>query len=49
MKEEDFNNLVKSIKQAGEIKKGKIAPSRKFEFSPLYIKAIRDKAAKISK
>ncbi len=41
MKEDDFNNLVASIKEAGKIKKGELPPSRKFEFSPLDIKAIR--------
>ena len=46
MKEKDFNKLVESIKQAGEIKKGKLAPSRKFKFSPLDIKAIRGKLKK---
>ncbi len=46
MKEEDFNNLVKSVKQAGLIKKGKIAPSRRFVFSPLDIKKIRSKLQK---
>ncbi len=43
MNEEDFNNLVESIKQAGEIKKGLREPSRIFEFSPLDIKEIRHK------
>ena len=37
MKENDFNNLVKSIKQAGQIKKGQLNPSRRFEFRPLDI------------
>jgi len=46
MKENDFNNLLESIKQAGKIKKGKIRPGRKFEFSPLDIKTIRDKLDK---
>ncbi|MBF0231950.1 MAG: helix-turn-helix domain-containing protein [Desulfamplus sp.] len=46
MKEEDFNNLVKSINQAGQIKKGQLAPSRKFEFTPLDIKEIRGKLQK---
>lgn len=46
MNENDFNNLVVSIKQAGEIKKGRIKPGRKFEFSPLDIKTIRDKLNK---
>jgi len=46
MKEDDFNNLIKSIDQAGQIKKGKLAPSRKFIVSPLDIKAIRGKLHK---
>ena len=43
MNEKDFNNLVKSIEEAGQIKAGKLPPSRRFEFSPLDIKAIREK------
>ncbi len=43
MNEQDFANLVESIKQAGQIKQGKLAPDRVFEFSPLDIKAIREK------
>lgn len=43
MNEEEFNDLVESIKQAGEIKKGLREPSRIFEFSPLDIKEIRHK------
>ncbi|MBW1893045.1 MAG: helix-turn-helix domain-containing protein [Deltaproteobacteria bacterium] len=46
MREKDFNNLVKSIKQAGQIKKGKLAPTRKFEFSPPDIKVVRSKLRK---
>jgi putative transcriptional regulator len=46
MKEKDFNHLVKSIKQAGQIKKGKLAPARKFKFSPMDIKAVRGKLRK---
>ena len=46
MKENDFNNLVKSIKQAGQIKKGQRNPSRSFEFGPLDIKEIRNKVNK---
>jgi putative transcriptional regulator len=46
MKENDFNNLVKSIKQAGQIKKGQLNPSRRFEFRPLDIKEIRNKVNK---
>ncbi|MGB0385450.1 MAG: NadS family protein [Ardenticatenaceae bacterium] len=43
MNDEDFANLVESIKQAGQIKKGLAEPSRTFEFNPLDIKAIRQK------
>ncbi len=46
MNEEDFNNLVESIKQAGEIKQGRRESSRVFEFSPMDIKEIRHKLAK---
>ena len=42
MNDKDFANLVESIKQAGQIKQGKLAPGRVFEFSPLDIKAIRE-------
>jgi putative transcriptional regulator len=41
MNEQDFDLLVESIKQAGEIKRGERPPSRVFEFSPLDVKAIR--------
>ena len=43
MNDNDFNNLVESIKQAGEIEQGLREPSRVFEFSPLDIKEIRYK------
>jgi len=46
MKEHDFNNLVKSIKQAGKIKRGHLKPGRTFEFNPMDIKAIRKKLQK---
>ena len=42
MKNQDFNNLVKSIKQAGKIKRGKMKASRIFEFAPADIKKIRN-------
>ncbi len=35
--------MVKSIKQAGAIKIGDMAPSRRFEFDPLNIKRLREK------
>ena len=46
MKENDFNNLVKSIKQAGKIKNGQLKPVRTFEFNPMDIKSIRNKLHK---
>ncbi len=49
MKDNDFHDLVESIKQAGQIKLGKLEPLRKFEFSPLDIKAIRSKLCKSQK
>ena len=38
MNDQQFADLVKSIKQAGKIKKGQRKPSRVFEFSFLGIK-----------
>ena len=46
MNDKDFNNLVGSVKQAGQIKKGQLEPGRVFEFEPLDIKAIRKKLNK---
>ena len=46
MKDNDFRDLVTSIQQAGLIKKGKIQPSRVFEFKPADVKKIRDKLGK---
>lgn len=46
MKEKNFVNLVESIKQAGQIKKGQLQPGRTFEFSSVDIKAIRKKLHK---
>ena len=41
MNDKDFANLVESVKQAGQIKRGELKPGRRFEFSPLDIKEIR--------
>ncbi len=46
MNEKDFAELVESIKEAGEIKRGLRQPSRVFEYSPMDIKAIREKLDK---
>ena len=43
MKDNDFQDLLKSIDQAREIHKGKRAPSRVFKFEPIEVKKIRDK------
>ena len=43
MKTSDFQELLKSIDQAREIRKGKRKPSRVFKFAPLEVKKIRDK------
>jgi putative transcriptional regulator len=41
MKKQDFDNLVKSIRQAGKTRRGEMGPSRTFEFDPIDIKKIR--------
>ena len=46
MKDRDFKRLVKSIKQAGKIKRGKATAGRLIEYSPADIKAIRGKLRK---
>jgi putative transcriptional regulator len=43
MKKENFEKLVASIKEAGEIKAGRQAPSRVDEIKPPEIKIVRDK------
>lgn len=46
MKEGDFQNLVRSVRQAGRIRRGKMRPSRVFTFRPADIKSIRLKLGK---
>ncbi|MCK5157353.1 MAG: helix-turn-helix domain-containing protein [Spirochaetales bacterium] len=46
MNNNDFNDLVDSIKQAGEIKTGSMKPERIFHFNPIDIKKIREKLHK---
>ncbi len=41
MNDNDFNDLVDSIKQAGKIKKKIMKPGRVFHFNPIDIKKIR--------
>ncbi|MBN1849473.1 MAG: helix-turn-helix domain-containing protein [Deltaproteobacteria bacterium] len=43
MKTEKFNQLIASIKEAGEIKAGRKAPSRIFEIRPPEIRNVREK------
>ena len=42
MKDEDFELLMESVKEAGAIMRGEAQPSRKFEISSLDIKSIRE-------
>ncbi len=42
MKKENFEKLIASIKEAGEIKAGRKAPSRVFEILPPEIRKVRD-------
>lgn len=46
MSDEMFNDLVTSVKEAIAIEKGRIAPSRVFDYSPLNVKEVREKAGK---
>jgi len=41
MKKQMFNELTKSIKEAGKIRKGRMKPSRVFKYKPVDIKKIR--------
>ncbi len=46
MKKRDFNELARSVKQAGQIRRGKVPPSRVYTFRPVDIKSIRLKLGK---
>ena len=43
MKNELFKELVESIEQAGQIRKGLLKPSRVFNYGPIEVKGIRTK------
>ncbi|MGH9323156.1 MAG: NadS family protein [Vicinamibacteria bacterium] len=43
MKKNDFDKLVSSVRQAGQIKRGKLKPARVFHFKPADIKAVRER------
>ena len=46
MKAKDFQNLVRSVRQAGCIRRGKMKPARTFTFRPTDVKSIRLKLGK---
>jgi len=46
MRKKDFNNLLASVRQAGNIKRGEARPSRVTEFAPVDVKAIRQRLGK---
>ena len=46
MKNRDFEDLVKSVRQAGKIRRRKLRPSRAMTFKPADIRGIRDSLGK---
>ncbi|ODS33149.1 MAG: Antitoxin igA-2 [Candidatus Scalindua rubra] len=46
MKKQDFDNLIKSVKQAGKIRRGEMKASRTFKFKPADIRSIRQRLHK---
>ena len=46
MKKDDFDDLAKSVRQAGKIRRKKIRPSRVTTFKPADVKDIRDNLGK---
>jgi putative transcriptional regulator len=46
MRKQDFENLVESVRQAGRIRRGEVAPSRVVEFAPVDVRAIRRQLGK---
>ena len=46
MKREAFEQLVKSVRQAGRIHRGRARASRSFKFAPADVKAIRGRLGK---
>ena len=49
MKKKDFENLVKSVRQAGKIRRKRMRPSRTTAFKPADVKGIRDTLGKSQK
>jgi putative transcriptional regulator len=46
VREKDFQNLVRSVRQAGRIRRGTLRPTRVFTFRPADVKSIRVKLGK---
>jgi len=46
MKDNDFQNIVRSVKQAGRIKRGTLKASRITNFNPADVRAIRKRLEK---
>ena len=46
MKRADFDKLVTSVRQAGQIRRGQRAPSRVTEFASIDVKAVRHRLGK---
>ncbi len=46
MRKDEFDQLAKSVRQAGKIRRGALKPSRVIEYQPTDIKAIRLKLGK---
>ena len=48
MKNDDFERLVESVKQAGKIRRGEMKAGRVIQFLPADVRAIRLKLGKIT-
>ncbi len=46
MRENEFEQLAESVRQAGKIRRGELKPSRVIEYQPADVKAIRLKLGK---
>ncbi len=46
MKAKDFGDLIKSVRQAGKVRRKKMRPSRAVTFKPADVRAIRDSLGK---
>ena len=43
MKDADFKKLVRSVRQAGQIRRGKLRPAKVTRFKPADVRAIRER------